>query len=174
MLQYDFDESVGYWICMTSHVMRRALNTELAREKITLRQWEVLACLALSGPQSQAQLAEQLGVEAPTLAGILSRMERDGWLERCGCTEDRRKKIICATDQAEAVWNRMCECARRVRMQAIEGISAEELASLKTTCETIRRNLERASNGSAGRAEPIVATGNGSARRRQPVRRNGS
>lgn len=141
MLQYDFEESVGCWVTLTTHALRRALGTELAKENITLRQWEVLAWLSFQEEQSQVELAERLGIEAPTLAGILNRMERDGWLERTCCQKDRRKKRIRPTAQAEAVWTRMVECCRRVREQAIEGIPAEDLACLKRTCEALRQNL---------------------------------
>jgi len=141
VLQYDFEESVGYWVAMTAHALRRALDTELAREKITFRQWEVLALISLTGELSQGELAEHLGIEAPTLAGILARMERDGWLERNTCPLDGRKKRIRATPKAEAVWTRMVECCRRVRQQATDGVSAEDLARLKSTCEKIRENL---------------------------------
>jgi DNA-binding MarR family transcriptional regulator len=158
MIEYDFEDSVGYWVCTTSHALRRALDTELAGEKITLRQWEVLAWIALDGELSQSELAERLGIEAPTLAGILSRMERDGWLERSCCPDDRRKKRLRVTGQAEAVWSRMVECCRRVRRRATRGLSAEELARFKDTCERIRANLgpenlvpELASSSQAGR-----------------------
>lgn len=147
MLPYDFEESVGYWVAMTSHAIRRAVDGELAKENITLRQFEVLAWIALEGEQSQVELAERLGIEAPTLAGILTRMERDGWLERYGCPEDRRRKRIRVTPKAEAVWVRMAECARRVRAQATQGISADELAKFKRLCETMRANLEPVSGG---------------------------
>ena len=150
MLDYDFEDSVGYWICMTSHALRRALDAELAREKITLRQFEVLASLALNGEMSQTELAERLGIEAPTLAGILSRMERDGWLERNSCPDDRRKKRIRVTEQAEAVWSRMADCCRRVREQAIQGLSDEDLARLRDTCERMRSNL--------GAMDPLIKT----------------
>jgi MarR family transcriptional regulator for hemolysin len=126
---------------MTSHALRRALDVELAREKITLRQWEVLAWIALAGEQSQVELAERLGIEAPTLAGILTRMERDGWLERYACPEDRRRKRLRATAKAEAVWTRMVECCGRVRDRATDGIGPDELAQFKLTCEKIRANL---------------------------------
>lgn len=142
MLPYDFEESVGYWVALTSHAIRRAVDAELTKENITLRQFEVLAWIAAEGEQSQVELAERLGIEAPTLAGILTRMERDGWLERYGCPEDRRRKRIRVTPKAEAVWVRMADCARRVRSQAIEGISAEELANFKRLCETMRSNLD--------------------------------
>lgn len=141
MLQYDFDESVGHWICATSHAMRRCLDTELARENITLRQWEVLAWLAMEGEQTQVELAERLGIEAPTLAGVLGRMERDGWLERFPCPNDRRKKRIRVTEQAEAVWSRMVDCCGRVCLRATQEIPAEHLQIMKRTCEKIRENL---------------------------------
>jgi DNA-binding MarR family transcriptional regulator len=143
VLQFDFEESLGYWICSTSHALRRALNSELSKEGITFRQWEVLAWTAIKGELSQAELADLLGIEAPTLVGILTRMERDGWLERHPCPDDRRKNRIRATEKAETVWTRMSECACKVRAQAREGLSAQELALLKSVCERIRTNLEQ-------------------------------
>jgi MarR family transcriptional regulator for hemolysin len=142
VLKHDFEESVGYWICSTSHVLRRALDTELARENITFRQWEVLAWIAMCGELSQVELAERLGIEAPTLAGILSRMERDGWLERTCCSKDRRRKLINATEKAEEVWERALDCCRRVRQRAVTGITENELGQLKSICERMRENLE--------------------------------
>jgi len=141
VLQYDFEESVGYWVCSTSHAMRRCLDAELAKENITLRQWEVLAWISRAGEQSQVELADRLGIEAPTLAGILTRMERDGWLERFSCPMDRRRKRIRATEQAEAVWMRMVECCNRVRDRAISDIPSADLAIMRRTCEQIRANL---------------------------------
>ena len=141
MLQFDFEESLGYWVCTTSHAMRRALDTELSRERITMRQFEVLAWIALEGDPSQVELAERLGIEAPTLAGVLARMERDGWLDRYGCPTDRRKKLIRATEKAESVWNRMVECCHRVRKQATKGIAQHDLDRFKSICEQIRANL---------------------------------
>jgi DNA-binding MarR family transcriptional regulator len=141
--EYDFEQSVGCWVAQTSHAMRRALDYELSREGITFRQWEVLAWSGSTESLSQAELAERMAIEAPTLAGILSRMERDGWLVRTCCPKDRRKKRLRPSAQAEAVWARMLQCCHRVRERAIEGISADELAAFKRTCEAIRNNLSQ-------------------------------
>ncbi len=161
MLEYDFDGSLGYWVCATSHALRRALDGELARERITMRQWEVLAVIALEGELAQGDLAERLGIEAPTLAGIVARMERDGWLERTCCSKDRRRKRIRATAQAEAVWNRMVECCERVRARAVEGISAEELAFFRDICMRIRTNL--------GQTKAVAACAGGPSATEQPA-----
>jgi DNA-binding MarR family transcriptional regulator len=142
MLKFDFENSVGYWLILATRDMRRSLEAELDDQEITLRQWEVLAWLSIEERMTQSELAERLGVEAPTLAGILDRMERDGWVERYGCPHDRRKKRLQATSKADAIWNRTVECAYRVRARATQGISAEELLQLKSLCQKIRTNLE--------------------------------
>jgi DNA-binding MarR family transcriptional regulator len=141
VLEFDFDRSVGCWVALTSHALRRALNDELAREGITFRQWEVLAWTTYGEDLSQAELADRMGIEAPTLAGILSRMERDGWLQRSCCPNDRRKKRFRPTAKAEAVWGRMTDCCRNVRARATDGLSDEEVAAFKRTCDVIRQNL---------------------------------
>ena len=141
VLEFDCEQNVGCWIAQTSHAMRRALDEELAREGITFRQWEVLAWSNSSEELSQAELAERMGIEAPTLGGILSRMERDGWLARSGCPNDRRKKRFRPTPKARRFGAACCNAATTVRERATEGLSSEELAAFKRTCEMIRQNL---------------------------------
>jgi DNA-binding MarR family transcriptional regulator len=141
VLEYDFDKSVGYWICLTSQSIRRVLNNKLTQEGITLRQWEVLAELAYRPDLSQCQLAEVMGIEPPTLAGVINRMERDGWLERHAHADDRRKRRLCPTPKAEGIWQVTSQWCHEIREQAVKGISEHELNELKRICEKIRDNL---------------------------------
>jgi hypothetical protein len=41
------------------------------------------------------------------------------------------------------MWSRMLECCHTVRGRATEGLTPEELAVFKRTCETIRTNLSQ-------------------------------
>jgi MarR family transcriptional regulator for hemolysin len=141
VLKYDFDNSVGYWVVTTSHALEQALNEELMRHGITVRQFQVLAWLSLEGDLSQAELAERMTIEAPTLVGILDRMERDGWISRLSCASDRRKKLIRPTERVQPVWSRMTSCARRVRARATRGIDPIQLEQLKQVLGSIRDNL---------------------------------
>lgn len=141
MLEYDFEKSIGYWVASTAHALRKALDVELSKQSITFRQWEVLAWIAAKGEQSQVELAEHLCIEAPTLAGILSRMERDGWLVRYPCPDDRRRKRIRVTERAEDVWNQAVECCLKVRGQAVSGISEADLEGFRRVCSSILVNL---------------------------------
>lgn len=149
MLQYDFDNSIGYWVTMAANAIRRAVNEELAPQAITYRQCQVLGWLALAGPLPQSELAERMGIEPPTLVGILDRMERDRWIRRKPCPTDGRKKLVHPTAAAGPVWSKIVAAARRVRKRATQGLSEIELAELKRMLERVQQNLQPESKPAA-------------------------
>jgi MarR family transcriptional regulator for hemolysin len=150
LLDYDFENSVGFWICQASHALQRTFNEELAPQGITWRQCQVLGCLALEGPLSQTDLAERMRIEPPTLVGILDRMERDGWIRRDSDKRDRRKKLIHPRPAAKPVWTKIVACAKRVRAKATRGLSEEELSQLKRLLTHVQENLQPLSAREAG------------------------
>ena len=140
-LYYDFEESIGYWMIMAARSYQRALDQELGPRGITWRQCQVLGYLALEGDLTQTELAERMMVESPTLVGILDRMQRDGWILRHDCPNDRRKKIIRPTSQAEPVWSEIVECGRRIRARATQGLSESQRETLMELLGKVRENL---------------------------------
>lgn len=141
-LKYDFEDGIGYWICLTAHALEHILNDKLLALGITYQQWTVLVWLALAGKGlSQAQLAERMRIECSTLTGILERMEDKGWITRESDPEDRRKKIVRPTQQALDDWRSMVDVAHQIRAQAIAGISPTDLDNLRRTLSIILNNL---------------------------------
>lgn len=141
MLSYDFEQSVGFWLSRAWNRYERALNAELLPTGVTFRQAQVLGFLALEGDLSQVELAERMKVEPPTLVGILDRMERDGWIARTECADDRRKKMIRPTPQAEPVWAIVVGVAMRVRARALEGLTPEQIEQLRNLLLVLEENL---------------------------------
>ena len=144
MRPYDFENSVGYWVIRTAHALERALNEELAPHGITASQSQVLGWLALEGELTQTELAERMRVEAPTLAGILDRMERDGWVERRLAPDDRRRKLVRPTPQVEPVWSKIIQCGLALRARATAGIDPDDLTTTFQTLAAIQANLRAA------------------------------
>ncbi len=142
MLHYDFDESIGCWLTLATQAYHRAVSEELAPHGITYRQSLVLGWLALEGELSQSELAAKMMVEPPTLVGILDRMERDGWITRHNCPSDRRKNLIRANRAAQPVWEKIVECALRVRERATAGLNERQLATLKKLLRRVQTNLK--------------------------------
>jgi MarR family transcriptional regulator for hemolysin len=146
VLEYDFENSVGYWVCQAAHSIQRAFNDELAPQGVTYRQAQVLGCLALEGPLSQTELADRMRIEPPTLVGILDRMERDGWIRRDGDKEDRRRKLVQPTPAAKPVWSKIVAAAKRMRSRATRGMTATQLAQLKKLLGMVQNNLQAAAS----------------------------
>ncbi|MFT3861134.1 MarR family winged helix-turn-helix transcriptional regulator [Micropruina sp.] len=57
----------------------------------------VLDCLDQEGPQTPTALARRTHTHVATMTGILTRLERDGWIERRPVGTDRRSVEIHAT-----------------------------------------------------------------------------
>lgn len=141
MLQYDFEESVGYWITITSHFYQGALNQELIPYGITFRQFQVIGWLVYEGPLSQVDLADRMMIEPPTLVRILDRMERDDWIKRESDPLDRRRKVVKVLPEAKPVWLKMVSCLKRLRKKATQGMTEDEVETLKSLLIQVQENL---------------------------------
>lgn len=145
MRHYDFEESIGYWLCITAGAMQQAINDELSKHGITYRQFQVLGWLVHDGEQlTQAELAAKMMIEPPTLVGLLDRMEQQGWITRAGCPSDRRKKLVCIAPAAEAVWETMVEALLHVRGKATSRLAPEQVESLKEILRVVHGTLAEA------------------------------
>jgi MarR family transcriptional regulator for hemolysin len=142
---FDVGSSPGYWLATANHALEKAFNEELAPHGITIRQAQVIGWLVVEPDISQARLARRMRIEAPTLHGILARMERDGWIEREPSTEDRRCNRLRPNEKILPQWERMVACARRVEERATRGLTRTQLETLKRTVAVIRGNLEESS-----------------------------
>jgi MarR family transcriptional regulator for hemolysin len=142
-LPYDFHQSVGFWLTLTTQAYHRAVCDELAPHGITYRQVQVICWLKTAGEElSQTELASKMLVEPPTLVGILDRMERDGWISRQSCPSDRRKNLIRVNPAAEPVWDTIMSYAARVRARATDGLSDDQLETLMGFLKHVHSNLE--------------------------------
>ena len=88
---------------------------------LTIQQWAVLGALSrnsVQGGMSIGDLARYLMVSRQNLAGLLSRMERDGHILVAADTNDRRSRIVSMTDSGRHVWQALAQPKihdRRVR-----------------------------------------------------------
>jgi MarR family transcriptional regulator for hemolysin len=154
VLEYDFENSVGYWLLLAQQAYARQFNARLAPHGITYRQMQVLGWLAIEGQMTQADLAARMVVEPPSLVGVLDRMEQSGWIARQACPEDRRKKWIVPKPAAQQAWKKIVSCGKDLREQATKGLTKAETVKLRKMLAVVHENVATAtinSNGSARR-----------------------
>jgi MarR family transcriptional regulator for hemolysin len=142
MLRYDFENSIGFIVNRTARAFVKALDTEL-REKvgITVGQWKVIVMLVNQNGLTQKETADKLGLEGPTLIPIIDKMEKEGLVVRRVDSSDRRNNRIYRTEKADALWDRMVECATKVRQVSIKDISEDNVSIMRNALEKIWQNL---------------------------------
>ncbi len=141
MLQYDFDESLGYWITLAHQSYMRAFQERIAPYDITYRQAQVLGWLVLEGPLSQSELAARMLIEPAGLVGVLDRMQDAAILERRACVEDRRKNLIHLLPAAKKLWEPIADCGKSLRAEAAAGLSPKEVTTLKRLLKKVSNNV---------------------------------
>ncbi len=90
-----------------ANMLHKTGSRAVEAEGLTTQQWAVLGALSREKAQdgvSIGDLAKYLMVSRQNLAGLLSRMERDGHITVAPDTRDRRSRIVRMTKSGQHVW----------------------------------------------------------------------
>lgn len=127
----------------TGRIFRVALDKRLKNLGIGQSGWMTIAMAAKSAePLSQRALADQVGVEGPSMVSMLDRLERDGFVVRTPSPLDRRVKLVQLTDAGRLVYERVRVEAGAVRAAMLEGVDPQALAAATELLETLRARIE--------------------------------
>jgi MarR family transcriptional regulator for hemolysin len=154
MQEYDFENSIGFIVNRTAKAFVKALDSELHDQVgITVGQWKVIVMLVKNNGLTQKEIADKLGLESPTLIPIIDKMEKEELVIRKVDPSDRRNNRIYRTDKADALWERMVQCASKVRQVSVKEISDTDLNIMRAALDKIWYNLRAEFNVSSANAE---------------------
>src|SRR5690606_35272410 len=91
----------------------------------------------------QKELAVRVGVEAPTLVGLLDRMAEDGWIARRGSADDRRRKTVHLTAKAQEALRQIRATGAQLRRELLAGLPARDIERCVAVLEHIKQAAER-------------------------------
>lgn len=95
------EQSAGYMTNWAARLLIRTISPKLEAHGMTVGYLPVLFTLTENPRLSQKRIAEIIGVEQPTMAATLSRMERDGFIERTPDPADKRSALISLSADAQ-------------------------------------------------------------------------
>jgi MarR family transcriptional regulator, transcriptional regulator for hemolysin len=90
---------------------------------------------------TQKEIANRIGIEAPTIVPMIDKLEEQGILIRRPDHNDRRNNLIFLTDKSETKWELIIECVLELEKASRQGVSDEELEITKTTLRKIAQNV---------------------------------
>ena len=133
----------GSALAETARVWRMRLDQRLKPLGLSQAKWRALLSLARDGEgMTQTALAERLGIEGPSLVGLLDRLAADGWIERLVCADDRRVRRIYLTEKARSTLEEIEAVAARLRQELFGDIAEEDLLHCLAVLRRIRDKAE--------------------------------
>ncbi len=139
---YDFENSIGFIVNRSAKTFVKALDTELReRVGVTFGQWKVIVMLVNENGSTQKEIADRLGLEGPTLIPIIDKMEEERLVIRKVDPADRRNNRIYRTEKADGLWDRMIECALKIREVSLREIPEQDIKVMRKVLEKISQNL---------------------------------
>src|SRR3954463_4061450 len=143
-------DEFGLVLFGTARAWRTKLDQRLRPLGLSQGKWRTLMHLSRGGDRvTQKEIAELMGIEEPTLAGLLNRLEVDGWIKREESPNDRRCKIVHLQRRSQTVLDEIFSAAHELRDELLEDISSADVATCMRVLQKVREQAEAAESNAA-------------------------
>lgn len=141
VLEFDLETALGSLFNSVARQYSLTMQAALRPYRVMPGQLATLFALLETDGLTQSALSQQVGVEQPTMANTLRRMERDGLVRRVQDRNDRRITRHFATDEAREIGRAVRAAAKHLNDQLSHGLSEMERLVLPAVLRKINRNL---------------------------------
>jgi len=136
--------NLGYWLFYTQRcvayafadMLQKACEEQGKSYVVTPPQWGVLALLHDSDGMAVGTISQLRGIDAPTVTGIIKRLEQSGLVKRRHDREDRRVVKVYLTPEGASITAILNPRVATFNDEMLRGFAEEE-------CETLLKNLQR-------------------------------
>jgi DNA-binding MarR family transcriptional regulator len=119
----------------------KVMHRRLAEVGLTVPQYDLLMSLMKKDGQTQQELAGRLLVVKSNISSLLSRAERDGWIERENNPEDARGKIVTLTAAGKRLAKRGWRVQAEVVTTMLGAMTSKELEQVADVMQRVRNAL---------------------------------
>jgi len=135
-------DEIGFLIRRIGRLWRREADQALVDHGLSQATALPLVVLSRWGKCArQGVLAEEMGIEGPSLVRLIDLLQAEGLVERREDPTDRRAKMLHLTAVGEKKADEIYRVLRRVRAYLLKDLSSEDLAA---TFEALRSIEQRA------------------------------
>ncbi|WP_071000306.1 MarR family transcriptional regulator [Methylobacterium sp. C1] len=132
----------GHYLSRISRGLTRIGDARLRSIGLATAQLPVLSMLRDGAQLSQIELARRAKVEQPSMAQLLSRMERDGLVKRRSDPNDRRSSLISLTEEAERRLPAGRAVLRQGNAEMTRGLTRTEVDQFVSLLQRVLINVE--------------------------------
>lgn len=141
-MTFSRETSLGYQVNQLARLLANELRRRIEPYGVVPGQFAQLLALYEADGVTQAELCAEVQIEQPTMAATLSRMERDGLVDRTPDPADRRRALVTLTPHARDLRPELTTAAASVNTDATAGLTEAELTAFMQTLTKLIRNLD--------------------------------
>lgn len=135
---------IGFLLKSITDKLHARADATLKAKGLTLAQCRVLAFLnGHDGQATQKEIEIYLDVSHPTVVGLVSRMEQNGFVTYCPDSRDKRNKLVTLTEKAHAVGRELKTFIPRNEAHMVRMLTKDEVKQLSALLQKIYDGLEK-------------------------------
>jgi MarR family transcriptional regulator for hemolysin len=139
----DFRESsAGYMTNLAARLFAREVDRKVRDLGVSAGYLPVFFALATGKALTQTALANVAAIEQPTMAATLTRMERDGLVQRRPDPNDGRSSLISLTAAAQKKVRAVEAAVSKVNDRALSGLTEKEQVAFMSALQAIVGSLQ--------------------------------
>lgn len=134
----------SHLLYLTAHHWRLAVNRRLKDLGMSQATWVAVASIARNEqPLSQAELAQELGVESATVVPLINKLVEARLVERVMTDRDKRKRLLVATPKGLELYHQVKAVADELREEILTVITPEEQEITRNVLIRLLREVEK-------------------------------
>ncbi len=125
-----YEDSIPLKLLKAREVTMAFFRPVLQEIPLTEQQWRVIRALDEYEELESKQLAELCCILSPSLTGIISRLEQQGYIQRRRSPEDQRRVLISLTEEAKEMFARISPTLQETYQEITRQFSPESMEEL--------------------------------------------
>jgi len=133
----ELKDCMNFLLSVSQNKVFKYFSKLLEDYGVTPAQYGVLNCLWKEGQLSPKQIGEMVYLEAPTVSGILDKMQKADLIERSVDPKNRRNILVTATPKSHEIREKVESATITLNNKVLQNLSDIEKDELKKALETI-------------------------------------
>ncbi|MFI8716152.1 MarR family winged helix-turn-helix transcriptional regulator [Brevibacillus brevis] len=133
----ELKDCMNFLLSVSQNKVFKYFSKLLEDYGVTPAQYGVLNCLWREGQLSPKQIGEMVYLEAPTVSGILDKMQKADLIERSVDSKNRRNVLVTATPKSHEIREKVEFATITLNNKVLQNLSDIEKDELKKALETI-------------------------------------
>ncbi|MEK4439626.1 MULTISPECIES: MarR family winged helix-turn-helix transcriptional regulator [Niallia] len=133
----ELNNCMNFLLSVSQNKVFKYFSKLLEEYGVTPAQYGVLNCLWKEGQLSPKQIGEMVYLEAPTVSGILDKMQKAGLIERSVDPNNRRNVLVTVTSKSNSIKENIESATINLNTMVLQNLSDDEQNVLKKALETI-------------------------------------